>query len=142
MMLAWLLLAGCNPTEDCASTVSLPLTLLSVSVQGDSQDDAPEDDWLSDGTLTPQAGGNLRLTGHADGRIITDGGAVDGEQPDTADASCASAPVLETGVWEIFRAPDARLLGADTIVDGTKVVLTYERADMWDAIVQYEIGEP
>ncbi len=142
MALAWLLLAGCEPTDDCDEAVSFPLALLSVSVQGESEEDTPQDDWLADGSLTPQEGGNLWITGHADGRIITDGGSMDGEQPDTADASCAAAPVLETGVWEVFRAPDARLLGADTIVDGAKVVLTYERADMWDAIVQYEIGTP
>ncbi len=139
MTLTWLLLSACTPTE-CPATESRELRLLSVAVQGETEDDEPELDWLSSGTLTPQASGNLRITGHVDGRIITDGGAVDGEQPDTADASCTAPPVLETGVWPVFRAPDARLLGADTIVDGAKVVLTYERADMWDAIVQYEIG--
>ncbi len=142
MVLAWILLAGCNPTDDCPQAVSLPLTLLSVTVQGDSSDDAPQDDWLSSGTLTPQDSGNLWITGHVDGRIITEGGSIDGEQPDTADASCEAAPIFETGVWEVYRAPDARLLGADTILNDEKVVFTYERADMWDAIVQYELGTP
>jgi hypothetical protein len=141
MPLIWLVISACTPGDECPDAVGLELTLLSVSVLGDTEEDAPQDDWLKEGTLTPRDSGNLWITGHAGGRIITEGGAVAGELADTADASCSAAPVLETGVWEVFRAPDIRLLGADTIVDGAKVVVTYERIDMWDAIVQYEIGE-
>lgn len=142
MGLAWLLWLGCTPSTDCVEVTPYALTLLSVSVQGEVDEDAPQDDWLPEGVLTPQASGNLWVTGHTLGRIITDGGATDGELPDTADLSCSAPPVLETGVWTVFRAPDARLIGADAIVDGAKVVVTYERVDLWNAIVQYEIGEP
>jgi len=135
-----LALLSCDSGPVCPEAVTLPLSLLSVTVQGDTDDDRPEDDWLQVGSLTPKDGGNLWVMGHAEGRIITDGGSQMGELPDTASEECLAPAVLEIGVWEVWRAPDARLLETDSIVDGSKVVLSYEHKDVWTAIVQYEIG--
>ena len=135
-----LALLACDSGPVCPEAETVSLALLSVTVQGDTDDDHPEEDWLQVGSLTPKDGGNLWIMGHAEGRIITDGGSQMGELSDTASEECLAPAILETGVWEVWRAPDARLLETDSIVDGSKVVLNYEHLDVWTAIVQYEIG--
>ncbi len=143
MVLPWVFWMGCTTTaSECPATSELRLELVNITVDGDTSEDLPEEDWLQEGTLLPRDNGNLWITGHAGGRITTKGGAVPGEVEDTDLSGCPVDPVLEIGVWKVLRAPDSRLLGTAAVVDGNKVVLTYMHVDVWDALVQYEIGEP